>query len=100
MTAEVTMARLSLQFVLALSVAGLSSAALAAPSGSADDPLAAQAAALRTPSLRTRIQARAAAYRVVLKTAEQLGFDGDAVAHMARTPRAPIIVAARTSTHD
>ncbi len=93
---------LPLRFVLAaaLSVVGFSSPALAGPppdgADGADGQLVATAASLPTPSLRTRLKARATAYRVVLETAETLGFDEAAVARMARAQKAPIVVAART----
>ena len=99
------MARLSLPLVLAavlaVPVIGVSSAALAAPEAvDADAELAARAAALPTPSMRTRIQARAAAYRVVLQTAHQLGFDDAAVAQVAHASQGPIVVAVRAPERD
>lgn len=94
------MARPSLLFALVLSIAGLSSTAVAAPEADADQRLAAEATALPTPSLRTRLKARAAAYRVVLQTAEQLGFDEAAVGQVARAQQAPLVVAARTTERD
>lgn len=86
------MARLSLPMTL-LALLAFGSTAAAEPD--ADRRLEAESAALPTPSLATRLQARAAAYRVVLQTAEQLGFDAGAVEQMARVRRAPVVVAAR-----
>ncbi len=88
------MARLSLPMAL-LALIALGSTAAAEPAADADHRLEAESAALPTPSLATRLQARAAAYRVVLQTAEQLGFDEGAVEQMARARRAPVVVAAR-----
>lgn len=93
---------LPLRFVLAASIAlpavGLSSSAFGAPD--ADGRLAAQAAALPTPSLKTRLKARATAYRMVLQTAETLGFDEGEVARLAQARKGPIVVAVRTESRD
>lgn len=90
------MARLTLPLAL-LALIALGATASAEPAAPVDRDLEAESAALPTPSLATRLQARAAAYRVVLQAADQLGFDADDVEQTARAQRAPVVVAARTA---
>lgn len=89
------MARQSLKLALALTVVGFCSPALADPPvEDIDARLAAESAALPTPSLALRLKVRAAAYRAVLASAETL----DAAAAPTKTARvdgAAIVVAAR-----
>lgn len=92
--------RFSLPALLLLIASILPGAALASPEADADRALEAASAALPTPSLQARLQARAAAYRVVLDTAERFGLDEDAVAGLAareQAPAEPVVVAVRAA---
>jgi len=94
---EAAMTRLSIALALLLAPIAVQ-AAPADEAQAADRTLEAASTALPTPGLSARLQARAAAYRVAIRTAEGIGLveQTDAARITDAAPAAPVVVAVRT----